>query len=1093
MAKDTLDSKQFSNRLHLLGEGEIGGLINGAKSIYFNNTPLENDSGVRNFDNVTYEERKGTSSQTYIPITEFPSNIENTSLTTIVKATPGIVQITDPDVDAVKVIINVPQLFRITSKGDYRGAELQLEIGVKYNDETDYTTKISGDDGKITGMTQDLYQREYLIKLRSAAFTTADIKVTRISDDTSYPLLTAFNWANYIPIKYDQKTYPNSALVGIRLDAETFTSLPKVTFKVRGMKIKIPNNATVRADGSLEYSTTTAFNGTFKTDKAVTCCPAWILYDLLTNTRSDGTAYGLGDLINAADIDVYSIYSASQYCNTLIDDGTGTGATEPRFSCNVCINSAKEAYTVINQMTSVFRAMSYWSAGAISLSQDSPKDASYLFSLANTIYPHFTYSDSSLNTRCTVAIVKYFDNELRDYNYEEVKDTANIARYGHIVKNINAFATTSRGAANRLGKWMNYMANVEKSTVTFVSSIESLLVRPGDVIEIADQMKSGHRRSGRIKSATNQAITVDDISGITYDASESPFLSVILSDGSVEIKAVQSISSNVITVSSAFSSVPKDVWTYETTVGSNKIQNSQWRVVAIEEQEDRNYAFTCVEYNSGKFNHIESNIALTTRDITNLNEVPPAPSSVTALETIYEDTGIAKVKIILTWGTTLIEENINGVSSKVIKTFDKQFIRWRYENDNWQTRTVEGTKTFEILDTVAGRYFIEIYNVNSHGLRSNLFATPNTSGFIANGKTDPPSQVTGVSLLPVDESSAILQWTRSNELDVLLGGRVLIRHSPLTSNAKWADANEIVSSASGNQTQKQVPLLTGTYLLKFKDDLGNESGLPGTNESDWDSTRVTIDLPTPSERTVVATIDEHTPNFAGNKDQCNYDSSKDALVINEVLGNVLGDGNYTFNNSVDLGQVYDLNIRKNLKSSVFENANLWDSRGGNIDTWISIDNDGSSGANKCNCLVYVRASNDNSNWGTWREFANVLLRGRYFQFKAILSAEDAAQNISVSELGAICELQSRIESISTPITAGSSIYTIDFTHHFKSTPNVIITQTPNASGTVDAVSGDYYELSEIDREGFKIRWLNGSSPVNRSFVWAASGFGKEII
>jgi len=326
-----------------------------------------------------------------------------------------------------------------------------------------------------------------------------------------------------------------------------------------------------------------------------------------------------------------------------------------------------------------------------------------------------------------------------------------------------------------------------------------------------------------------------------------------------------------------------------------------------------------------------------------------------------------------------------------------------------------------------------------------------------------------------------------------LGGRVLIRHSPLTSNAKWADATEIVSSASGNQTQKQVPLLTGTYLLKFKDDLGNESGLPGTNDSDWDSTRVTIDLPTPSERIVVATIDEHTGNFAGTpKTNTTYDSSKDSLTLTESSGIVSSSGEYTFNNSVDLSQIYDLNIRKNLKSSVFENANLWDSRTGTIDTWTSIDNDGSSGANKCNCLVYVRASNDNSNWGTWREFSNVLLRGRYFQFKAKLTSEDSAQNISVTELGAICELQSRIESISTPVTTGSTHMDVDFTHHFKSAPNVIITQTPNASGTVDAVSGDYYKLENITREGFRITWINSSSAVARSFVWAASGFGKEV-
>jgi hypothetical protein len=1079
MAKDTLDSKQFSNRLHLLGEGELGGLINGAKSIYFNNTPLENDNGDRNFENVTFEERKGTSNQTYIPITEFPSNIESTGFTTVAKTDTRVIQITDTNVNAVKVIITVPRLYKITNKGDYRGAEVKLEIAVKH-DSGNYVTKVSGDDGTIKGMTTDLYQREYLINLTSG-FTTADIKVTRISEDTDSDtrLFTEFQWINYIPIKYQQNTYPHSALVGIRLDAETFTSLPKVTFKVSGMKIKIPHNATVRNDGSGSLSYSGTFNGTFKTDKYVTSDPAWILYDLLTNTRADGTAYGLGDLINSADLDVYSFYTSSVYCNELIDDGTGTGSTEPRFSCNVCINSAKEAYTVINQLSSVFRAMSYWSAGSIALSQDSPKSASYLFSLANTIYPHFTYSDSSVNTRCTVAIVKYFDNELRDFNYEEVKDTSNIARYGHIVRNINAFATTSRGQANRLGKWMNYMGNVEKSTVTFISSIDSLLVRPGDVIEIADQMKSGSRRSGRIKSATITAITVDDISGITYDATESPFLSVILSDGSVELKAVSGISSNVITVSSAFSSAPNanSIWTYETTVGSDAIQNSQWRVVAIEEQEDTTYAFTCVEYNSGKFDHIESNIALTTRDITNLNEVPPAPTGITALETIYEDTGIARVKIILTWETT----------------FDKQFIRWRYENDNWQTRTVEGTKTFEILDTVAGKYFIEVYNVNSYGLKSRLFATPNSSGFNATGKTDPPGQVTGVSLLPVDESSAILQWTRSNEKDVLLGGQVLIRHSPLTTGAKWVDATEIVSAASGNQTQKQVPLLTGSYLLKFKDDLGNESALPGTSDSDWDSTRVTIDLPEPSERTVIQTIDEHTPNFSGNTTNTIYDSSKDSLRLTESSGVVTSSGEYAFNTSVDLTQVYDVNIRKNLKTQAYENANLWDSRTGTIDTWGSIDNDGSAGNNKTNCGVYVRASNDNSNWGTWREFSNVLLRGRAFQFKAKLTSEDSAQNISVTELGAILELQSRIESISTPVTTGSSAYSVSFAHHFKSTPNVIVTQTPNASGTVDATSGDYYELTNISREGFTIRFINNSSSVARSFVWAASGFGKEII
>ena len=326
----------------------------------------------------------------------------------------------------------------------------------------------------------------------------------------------------------------------------------------------------------------------------------------------------------------------------------------------------------------------------------------------------------------------------------------------------------------------------------------------------------------------------------------------------------------------------------------------------------------------------------------------------------------------------------------------------------------------------------------------------------------------------------------------MLGGQVLIRHSPLTTGAKWVDATEIVSSASGNQTQKQVPLLTGTYLLKFRDDLGNESALPGTNDSDWDPTRVVIDLPTPSERSVIQTIDEHTPNFSGTKTNTIYDSSKDSLRLTESSGIVSASGEYAFNTSVDLTQIYDVNIRKNVKATAYENTNLWDSRTGTIDTWGSIDADDSAGTNSTNCVVYVRASNDNSNWGTWREFSNVLLRGRAFQFKAKLTTNDTSQNISVTELGVTLEAQSRIESISTPVTTGSSAYAVSFTHHFKSAPNVIVTQTPNASGTVDAQSGDYYELTNITREGFTIRFINSSSSVARSFVWAASGFGKEI-
>ena len=1058
-AKDNLDSKQFAKVLDLISEGEIGGLVDGAKSIFLNNTPLQAADGTFNFKDVTFETRTGTSNQTNIPITKNVETTKSTGFSTVPQATPKVIQITDSDVDAVSVTITVPSLQSLSDKGDIFGTEVKLEIAVQYSGGS-YSTVVSGNAGTITGRTPDTYQRDYLINLDGAF--PVNIKVTRITaDSTSSKLANEIQFNNYVEIKYDQRTYPNSALVGLKVDAEQFTSIPKRQYLIKGIKVKIPHNATVRADGSLSYTGT--FNGTLGAAQ-YTNDPAWCLYDLLTSSR-----YGLGAHLVEADLDKFSFYQASVYCSTQIDDGTGTGNTEPRFSCNVSIQNQQEAYNVINQMCSVFRAMPYYQAGSLTITQDSPKDSSYLFTLANTLPPGFTYSNTSQKTRPTVVVAKYLDLELRDINYEEVIDTANQARYGSVVKNIDAFACTSRGQANRLAKWLLYMENVEREVVTFVTSVDAgVVVRPGQIIEIADPVKSGERRGGRIQAATTNSVTVDDTTDLTYSVGST--LSAILPDGSVENKTVSSISGSVINLGQHFSSAPNvnSIWVYQTT----DILTSTWRVLEVKEQDRSNYLVTASEYNSGKYNHIESGIALTTRDITNLDVPPASPTGITAEEVIYENTGIARVKIIVSWTTST----------------DNVYVRWRYEQGNYVSRTVEGAKSYEILDTIAGNYTIEVYSVSASGLRSTL---PNSlNPFVAVGKTAVPANVSGVSLLPIDESSAILSWNRATELDVLLGGKTLIRHSSLTTGAQWKDAQEIVVAAAGNQTQKIVPLLEGTYLIKFEDDGGRQSPSPGSNDSDWNNTRVTTNLPAPTERLVVSTVDEHTANFTGSKTDTVYDSALDALKLVVTNNATETSGQYSFANSVDLTQKYDVNLRKTLKASNFILNSLWDDRTDLIDTWGYIDAVGGlTEATACNAAVYVRSTDDDPSgsptWSAYKEFSNVLITGRAFEFKAILTSNDTNQNIAITQLGATLELQGRTESISTPVTTGSSQYTVSFTNPFKNTPQVVVTPTTQQSG-------DFFELANISRTGFQVTFKNGSSAVARSFVWAASGFGKEV-
>ena len=1073
-AKDNLDSKQFATVLDLIGEGELEGLIypdphfvnaiDGAanpwhQSIFFNNTPLQNRDGSYNFKDVIVHARSGQSNQASIPINENISTVVSTGFSEVSNSSPRVVQITDTDVEAVKVTITVPQLQKYSDEGDIEGTEVQLEIAVQYAGGS-YNKRVQGDDGKITGRTGDLYQRDYLIRLDSSENWPVNIKVTRVTaDSTSSKLFNVIQWNAYTLITYDQRNYNNSALVGVRLDAEQFTNIPTRKYFVKGIKVSVPHNATVRTSGygvgSLSYSGT--FNGTLGSAVS-TNDPAWCLFDLLTSER-----YGLN--LDVSDLDKFSFYAVSQYCSALVLDGKG--GEEPRYSLNVNIQSAQEAYTVISQICSVFRGMSFWSAGSVSLTQDSPKDTSYLFTMANVLEPGFTYANSSQKTRATVAVVKYFDNDLRDYQYEEVKaDPDVINRYGSIVKNIEAFGTTSRGQAHRLGRWLLYEHSANE-TCSFVTSIEAGVVcRPGDVIEIADELKAGERRSGRIKSATTTAITVDDSTNLTLGSN--PTLAVILPDGSVESKTVSTISSGVITVSSAFSSAPNanSIWVYQTS----DLQTSKWRVASVEEQDETNYAITCLTYNDGKYNHIERGWALDTRDVTNLNQVPDSPVSLNAEEVIYENTGRAKVKIIVTWTNST----------------DNVLLRWRYGSNNWTSVDVKRAKQYEILDTRVGDYQIEVSSVSASGLKSPEPAQ--LKPFKAIGKTAPPGQVTGISLLPVDEASALLKWNRATDLDVILGGSVLIRHSKLTTNAEWKDATPIVPPVSGDQTNIHVPLLSGTYLLKFRDDTDHDSPTP----SNWDETRTTIDKPAPSERSPIYTLTEHTGSpFSGPKTNTVYDSTLGGLRLTESGSTVSATGQYIFFNSFDFGQIYDVNVRKDIKTTTFSNDVPWDSRTDLIDEWGVIDGNGTLKPDKCDAALYVRTTNVSPNvvteadMGPWREFSNVLIRARVFQLKVVLTSEDTTQNISVSELGATLELQGRTESIATAVTTGTSAYSVTYAHGFKNAPNVVITPT-------NQQAGDYYLLSNITRTGFQVTFRNSGSNVARSFLWSASGFGKEI-
>ena len=1061
-APDNLDSRQYATVVDLISEGEIGGLVNGAQSIFLDNTPLQNADGTYNFQNTRFDWRYGTQNQSSIPFAGIEDEVPVNVVVTL--PTPVVRTITDTTVNAVRVTVSVPQLQSFSNQGDIGGESAVVAIYIQYNG-GGYTLAIVD---TIIGRTSDAYQRDYLVNLDGAF--PVDIKVARNNaDSSSSQNINAFSWSSYTKITYTRLSYPNSALVALRIDAEQFSRIPQRSYLINGIKVAIPSNATVDSTtGRLIYSG--IWNGTFGAAQWTTD-PAWILWDLLTDTR-----YGFGDHIQAADLDKWAFYAASVYSSALVSDGFG--GLEPRFSCNVNIQTAEDAYKLINDLCSVFRAMPYWASGALTVSQDAPSDPAYLFTPANVKDGIFNYSGSSLKNRPTVAVVSYMDLSMRDIAKEAVEDQDLIAKYGVVTTEISAFACTSRGQARRMGKFLLYSEWHESEVCSFSVGVDAgVIVRPGQIISIADPVRAGARRGGRISSATTTAITADDITGITYATGAT--LSVVLPNGATQTRNVSSIAGSTFNVSAAFTTAPNanSVWIYETS----NIQAQLFRVLGIEEQDGIEYSITALQHNPAKYAYIEDGAALTQRDITDLNIVYDAPIGLAAREVLYEGAGGVKSKILLSW------QSVKGVN--------QYRVRWRVANGNWTTD--ERFKVdYEILDNAVAQYEIEVYSVNAALIPSRQ---PAKLTFNAYGKTAPPANVTGLSLIAVDNASAILSWDRATDLDVLVGGKVLIRHSQSLIGAEWEASQEIVAAAAGSQTQKLVPLLEGTYSVKFEDDTGNRSLAP---------TLVVADLPTPQPRLLVQTYaeDAETPPFSGNSTDMIYQVDLDGLILVsgtnvddmatggdwdglpsiDGIGGVVSSGSYEFGSTYDMGAVFDVNLQRRLAAFPYLPNSLWDDRLGLVDDWPAIDE---TNLDQIDARVYVRSTVDDPaaapTWTDWREFANAIMRGRGFQFKVEATTLNPDLNIIVSELGAVMELQQRTEQ-SAVLTSGGGAYGVVFADAFYQAPAIGIT-------AMNMATGDYFTIGATSRQGFTLTFRDSAgAAVSRQFTYAAVGYGKEV-
>ena len=649
----------------------------------------------------------------------------------------------------------------------------------------------------------------------------------------------------------------------------TFTAIPRVDLQT----------------GRIIYPEGYIFNGTLQA--ATWCsCPAMILLDLLTSER-----YGFGTHVSDSNVDIYSLVTASKYANALVPDGFN--GQEARFSCNVNIQGAKEAYKLINELAGVMRSFPIWQTGAITFTQDSPADPSYIFSLANVGEGGFSYSGSSLKRRHSLISVSYLNLESREIDYEVVQDDAAITKFGIVKKSVNAFACTSRGQAQRLGKAILFSEQQESEVVTFTTSIDAgAIVRPGSVISINDPVRSDNlRQAGRVKavSADKKQITVDntlDLSAFTGGEQE---FRVLLPDGTLEKQDITGVDSTtgVITLASALSQTPNanTMWLIQSL--TRTIQT--FRVITVEEQDSVNYTITALTYIPAKYDNIDSDVPLPARSVSLLSQLKDPPSSLQVSERVVTINALAVSKLFISWSA------VRGVS--------QYLVQYRYEKSNWVSQIVLRTD-FEIFNTEQGTYEIKVFSYNALLV---LSSTSTNTTFIATGKNEPPDAVETLSMEPLTNKLIRLRWTQSTNPDVIHGGRVYVRHSNKTDGSgTFQDSVDLIPALAGNTTEAICPSIEGEYIVKFRDDQGNFSKEPDAS--------IILDLPDLIDSQQILSIRED-PNFTGTTSSSNVVAQNTILKLTDPAVSLTG--TYNFANTIDLGGVFSLNLERLIQSIGF--------------------------------------------------------------------------------------------------------------------------------------------------------------------------------
>ncbi len=678
---DDLLSTAKLKMLLAIAEGEIQGELT-AQNIFLNDTPLANADGSYNFTGVKWDFRPGTQDQDYIQGLPEVDN-EMSANVTVTTTAPWTRQFSNLMLDAVRIKLSLPVQYTYKDNGDMVGTVTEYAVDLS-TDGAAWQTVVNG---KFDGKTTTEYQRDLRIDL-PAATTGWAVRVRRITPDSigNSKLINAFKVFSFAEVIDSKLRYPNTALLYIEVDASQFTSgAPKVTCRPKGKLVHVPDSYD---PVTRTYSGT--WSGGFK--MAYTNNPAWVFYDLVLDE-----IYGMGTRIDAGMIDKWELYAIAQYCDQKVSNGAG--GTEPRFTCNVYIQSQQDAYTVLSDLAAIFRGITFWGNDQIYVRADVPQDeVDFTYHASNVIDGLFTYGGGSYKNRYSSALVSWSDpqNHYSD-TVESVYDSDLVKRYRVNQMSMTAIGCTSQSEAHRRGRWA-LLSNARDGTVSFGVGLDGYIPLPAEIIGIADPFRAGKQNGGRIRAVSGRNVTLDR----PADYAAGDRLVVNLPDGKAQTRTIASVSADkqTVTVTTPFRLPPESgaVW----AIDSDNLAIQYFRVTSIRANDDSNGGFTitAVQHDPNKYRYIDDGVRITPAPVTVTPvSVLPAPKNITLTETDHIEQGLTVATMNVSW------DRVDGAI--------RYQAQWRKDNGDWINVPVSSAQGFTVQGIYTGSYDVRVRALNA--------------------------------------------------------------------------------------------------------------------------------------------------------------------------------------------------------------------------------------------------------------------------------------------------------------------------------------------------------------------------------------------